>query len=288
MKPVILVTGGNGQLGNELQLLHFSYPAYQWVFVDVDEMNLTSKESIDAAFEQYKPSVVVSCGAYTAVDKAEEEKELTEKINATSVGIIADNCKKLNAELIHISTDYVFDGQGTSPYKPDQETDPLNHYGLTKRDGEVLAMEKNPKTVIIRTAWVYSSFGKNFVKTIMRLMGERSEISVVNDQIGSPTYARDLAKVIVKIITAKDTKYGIYHFTNEGIISWYDFTEEIKSIAGLSCMVHPIPSSQFPTPAKRPSYSVLDKTSLVEDYGIELKDWKDSLRECMQVLMPIT
>ncbi len=288
MKPVILVTGKNGQLGSELEMLHFSYPTYQWIFVDVDEMDLTSKTSIDEAFEKYKPTVVVSCGAYTAVDKAETDKEIAEMINATAVGIIAENCKKLNADLIHISTDYVFDGEGTSPYKPDQPTDPLNHYGLTKRDGEVLAQQNNDKTIIIRTAWVYSSFGKNFVKTMMRLMNERPEISVVNDQIGSPTYAKDLARVIVKIITSTEKKYGIYHFTNEGVISWYDFTEEIKDIAGLSCLIHPIPSSQFPTPAKRPSYSVLDKKSLVQDYGIKLKDWKESLRECMQVLMPIT
>lgn len=288
MKPVILVTGSKGQLGSELQMLHFSYPKFQWVFVDIEEMDLTNKESIDAAFEKYKPAIVISCGAYTAVDKAEEQKEIAEKINATAVGMIADNCKKLDAMLIHISTDYVFDGEGKAPYKPYQKTDPLNQYGLTKRDGEVLAMSNNPKTVIIRTAWVYSSFGANFVKTMLRLMHERPEINVVNDQVGSPTYARDLAKAIIKIIVSENQKYGIYHFTNEGVISWYKFAEEIKNIVGASCVVHPISSSQFPTPAKRPSYSVLDKNSIVEDYGIELIDWKKSLRDCMQALAPIT
>lgn len=288
MKPTILVTGRDGQLGSELQLLHFSYPQYHWVFVDRDEMDLSSKDSIDAVFEEYKPAYFISCGAYTAVDKAETDREMAEKINATAVGIIADNCKNNDTVLIHISTDYVFDGNGKTPYKPDEPTDPLNYYGLTKRDGEVLAFEKNPKTIVIRTAWVYSSFGANFVKTMLRLMSERDEISVVSDQVGTPTYARDLAKAIIKIIVKDNKIYGTYHFANEGIISWYDFAEEIKNIAGLTCRVNAIPSSQFPTPAKRPFYSVLDKTKIVEDYDIVLKDWKESLRNCMQILAPVT
>lgn len=287
MKPTIIVTGRDGQLGSELQSLHLSYPQYQWIFVDKAEMDLSSKASIDTIFTQYSPTYVVNCAAYTAVDKAETEREIAQKINGDAVGYIAENCKKIGATLIQISTDYVFDGNGTVPYEPAQATAPINFYGESKRVGEELAIAHNPKTIIIRTAWVYSSFGANFVKTMLRLMSERSELNVVSDQIGSPTYARDLANAIIKIILQEDKKYGIYHFTNRGIISWFDFASSIRDIAGLHCTINPITSDRYPTPAKRPKYSVLDKASIERDYQIDIKDWQESLRACMHILAPI-
>ncbi len=238
-------------------------------------------------FQQYQPHYFINCGAYTLVDKAETEKELSEKINGENVGYIAELCKQFNTTLIHVSTDYVFDGNAKHPYKTDDATNPVNFYGQTKLIGENLALAKNDKTIIIRTAWVYSSFGKNFVKTMLRLMSERNEISVVNDQLGTPTYARDLATAICEIIASGKEKYGVYHFTNTGIISWFDFAVEIKKLAGLNCTVHAIATSQFPTPAKRPHYSVLDKSKIAQDYSVQLKDWKVSLKECMQYLTDI-
>jgi dTDP-4-dehydrorhamnose reductase len=238
-------------------------------------------------FQQYKPAFFVSCGAYTAVDKAENEREFAEKINAHAVGIIAEQCKQTGATLIQISTDYVFDGNAQHPYTTDAPTNPVNFYGQTKLDGEKLALARNDRTIIIRTAWLYSSSGNNFVKTMLRLMNEKSEISVVNDQLGTPTYARDLAIAICKIITSEKQTYGVYHFTNAGIISWFDFAVEIKRLAKLNCTIHAIPTSAFPTPAKRPRYSVLDKSKIVNDYSIELRDWRESLKECMKYLQLI-
>jgi len=286
-KPVVLVTGKNGQLGSELLTLHVSYPQFQWIFVDWEEMDLLSKESIITAFRQYKPAFFINCGAYTAVDKAESEKEIAEKINADAVGIIAEQCKQIGATLIQISTDYVFDGNAQHPYTTDAPTHPVNFYGQSKLDGEKLALLHNDKTIIIRTAWVYSSFGKNFVKTMLRLMNEKSEISVVNDQLGTPTYACDLAAAICKIISSEKQVYGIYHFTNAGVISWFDFAVEIKLLAKLNCTIHAIPTAAFPTPAKRPRYSVLDKSKIVQEYSIELRDWRESLKTCMKYLQLI-
>ncbi|MDE1192758.1 MAG: dTDP-4-dehydrorhamnose reductase [Arachidicoccus sp.] len=283
----VLVSGKNGQLGSELLNAHVSYPQFKFIFLDREEMDLSSQTSIAQAFDKYNPDYFINCGAYTLVDKAETEKDLSEKINGENVGYIAELCKGLNATLIHISTDYVFDGNNKSPYKTDDKTNPVNFYGQTKLQGEQAALAKNDKTIIIRTAWVYSSFGKNFVKTMLRLMNEKEEISVVNDQVGTPTYARDLAIAICEIISSDKKEYGIYHFTNSGIISWFDFAVEIKNLANLNCKVNAIPTSKFPTPAKRPHYSVLDKSKIVEDYGIQLRDWKDSLKECMSYLQPI-
>lgn len=284
----VLVSGKNGQLGSELLSISMSYPRFKFIFLERDALDLASQTSIRVAFEQYRPDYFVNCGAYTLVDKAETERDIAEKINGVNVGYAAQLCRQHNTTLIHISTDYVFDGNSKHPYKTDDETHPVNFYGQTKLLGEELALKENVKTIIIRTAWVYSSFGKNFVKTMLRLMNEKDEISVVNDQFGTPTYARDLATAVCDIVSGGGKKYGIYHFTNSGIISWFDFATEIKHLANLDCRINAIPTRQFPTPAKRPHYSVLDKSKIVQDYGIVLKDWKESLEECLQYLKSIT
>ncbi|ANI89254.1 dTDP-4-dehydrorhamnose reductase [Arachidicoccus ginsenosidimutans] len=285
-QPIILVSGKNGQLGSELLSVFMSYPQFKFIFLGKEELDLSSEISINAAFQQYQPDYFINCGAYTLVDKAETERDLAEKINGINVGYIAELCNQYNTTLVHISTDYVFDGNAKIPYKADETTNPVNFYGQTKLLGEKLALENNEKTIIIRTAWVYSSFGKNFVKTMLRLMNERSEMSVVNDQLGTPTYAKDLAVVICKILASEKKQYGIYHFTNNGIISWFDFAVEIKKLAASTCTIHAIPTSAYPTPAKRPHYSVLDKSKIINDYSIEIKNWKDSLRECFKYMQP--
>ncbi len=284
-KPLVVVTGKNGQLGWELaQLKALNTFQFDFLFIDKEELDLSNPASIPAFFKQHKPQYFVNCGAYTLVDKAETERELTRAINATSVGVIAAECAAIGCTLITISTDYVFDGNGTSPYLPNQATDPLNYYGLTKQEGEQLALQNNPKTIIIRTSWVYSTHANNFVKTMLRLMKERPEIKVVGDQVGSPTYAADLAEAIIQIIEQLEsgaTHYGIYHFSNSGVISWYDFAVAINKIAGFNCNVLSIPTSDYPTPAKRPAYSVLDKESITKDFEIKLTDWLISLKKCI-------
>ncbi|MGF7231255.1 dTDP-4-dehydrorhamnose reductase [Arachidicoccus sp.] len=284
IKPTVIVSGKNGQVGSELLLLHVSYPQFNWVFLAREDLDLFSENSISKAFQEHRPKYFINCAAYTAVDKAEEERGLAEKINAEAVGFIAQKCKAFDTILIHLSTDYVFDGTGSSPYRTDGETNPVNFYGFTKLEGEKLALQNNKQTIIIRTAWVYSVFGKNFVKTMLRLMNERPEISVVNDQIGSPTYARDLALAIAEIISSEKKHFGTYHYTNQGVISWYDFAIAIKEISGSGCKVNAITTAQFPTPAKRPHYSVLDNLDLQKDYHIQPRSWKVALQECMKYL----
>ncbi len=287
--PLVIVTGKNGQLGWELNRLSNAIAeSYDFVFVDVDTLDLSKPKSIPAFFLQFKPAYFIHCAAYTAVDKAETEQELVYKINSESVGELAKECAKINCPFITISTDYVFDGKGTSPYKTDLKPNPLNYYGYTKWIGEKLALENWKKTIIIRTAWVYSSHAHNFVKTILRLMKDKSEIKVVNDQVGSPTYAADLAQAILQIVQqlqAGNEHYGIYHFTNSGVISWYDFAVGIKKLSGLNCKVLPVPSTEYPTPARRPAYSVMDTQKIVDDFGVELKDWYSSLQICMEMLL---
>ena len=275
------MTGKNGQLGSELLSLQLSYPDYKLVFLDRNDLDLSSLEGLSDLFEHYRPTFFVNAGAYTAVDKAESEKELALAVNGIAPGKIAALCQQFNTKLIHISTDYVFDGNGEHPYLTDHPTRPVNFYGLSKLQGEMAALKENEATIIIRTAWVYSAHGHNFVKTMLRLMNERPSIGVVSDQYGAPTYARDLALCIMDIIEKGADHYGIYHFTNEGKISWWDFAMAIKEMAGLSCQVNPITTAEFPTPAKRPAYSVLDKQRLKKDYGIIPRDWKVALKECM-------
>lgn len=286
MKPIVVVTGKNGQLGWELQQLASSFQdQYEFVFTDRTMLDLGAPESIAPFFDSVKPQFFINCAAYTAVDKAETEKDLAITINAISVGEIASCCARHQTKLITISTDYVFDGQGKAPYSTDTPTNPVNYYGYTKAIGEQKALENNPNTVIIRTSWVYSTYGNNFVKTMLRLMKERPEIKVVADQQGCPTYAADLAEAIMQIVTAAQNgnkSCGIYHYSNAGSITWFEFATAIKEIAGLTCSVLPIPTEAFPTPAKRPAYSVMDIKDIADVFGIELKEWKTSLRKCIE------
>lgn len=287
-KPLVVVTGKNGQLGWELQQLVANVEtAFDFFFTGREELDLSDPEMMLAFFQRHKPAYFINCAAYTGVDKAESEQEFTYTVNASSVGLLATECSKLNCPFITISTDYVFDGKGTAPYAIDHPADPVNYYGYSKWMGEKLALANNPHTIVIRTSWVYSSHGNNFVKTMLRLMKEKEELKVVNDQIGSPTYAADLASAILQIITrlaAGNVHYGIYHFSNEGQISWYDFAVTIRTLAGLPCRVLPIPTKDFPTPAKRPAYSVMDTQQIVRDFGVLLKNWKESLVQCISKL----
>ncbi len=285
-KPKIAVTGGNGQLGKELQEISSLYPQFEFYFLTREDMPVDQFDLVRNYFKTLKPAYCINCAAYTAVDKAEAEKDLAFLVNGEAVGVLAAICKEHNTKFIHISTDYVFNGEGTYPYTENFPTDPVNVYGASKLEGEKDAAGFNPDCIIIRTSWVYSSFGKNFVKTMMRLMNEKDEIRVVNDQIGSPTYAADLAEVILTIIgnaqlTTEKWVPGIYNFSNEGIITWYEFAVAIKEIINCPCDVKPITTTEYPTPAKRPAYSVLDKTKVQETFGVQLKDWKESLAVCI-------
>ncbi len=283
-KPIVLVTGKNGQLGNELQLLAPHFPHYHFEFTDVEELDITDKKKVDIFFAENKPVACINAAAYTAVDKAETDRELSMKINAESVGILAQNCNQIGARLIHISTDYVFDGTANEPYNEDYPVNPVNYYGLTKLKGEEKAIEHNSSSIIIRTSWVYSFFGNNFVKTMIRLMKEREVVNVVSDQYGSPTYAADLAEVIMKIVFFADAPAGIYNYSNEGNISWFDFANEIKNIAGLTCIINPVDTAGYPTPAKRPAYSVLSKEKIISTFDIKTIPWQISLKKCIDLL----
>jgi dTDP-4-dehydrorhamnose reductase len=284
----ILVTGANGQLGMELRDLSAAYPQYEFIFLSREQLAIENEKAVNSVFNAYKPKYCINCAAYTAVDKAEAETELAFLINAKAVGIIASACRENNTRLIHISTDYVFNGRATTPYKADDPVEPVNTYGASKLEGERLAILNNPGSIIIRTSWVYSSYGKNFVRTMLRLMKEKKEISVVNDQFGSPTYAADLAETILTIInghsrlTADHSPFRIFHYSNEGIITWYEFALAIKELAPADCLIHPITTAEYPTPAKRPAYSALDKTGIKEVFKIALKDWRASLKACVQ------
>lgn len=280
----ILVTGSTGQLGSELKDLVSLYKEYNFVFADRALLPLDNTERVLEVIESEQPDFIVNAGAYTAVDKAESEQEIADVVNHQAVRVMGEWCEQNNAHLIHISTDYVFDGNSASPLDVDATTNPINVYGATKLAGEEALKRVNPEAIIIRTAWVYSTYGNNFVKTMCRLMQERESIGVVQDQVGSPTYAADLAKVIMQIIASKDWRGGIYHFSNEGEISWFDFATKIKDIKGFTCEVNAIDSTAFPTPAKRPSYSLLDKSKLKEVYQINIANWEDSLREMLQKL----
>ncbi len=279
----ILVTGALGQLGSEINVLSKKYPQHEWIFVDKEEMPLDDLEGIKTALEHIKPTVIFSCAAYTAVDKAESEPELAKLINELSVAVIAKYAKANNVQLLHISTDYVFDGNSAFPLKEETKTNPINVYGQTKLAGEIACLTYNPDSIIIRTAWVYSKFGANFVKTMQRLMQERDSISVVNDQVGSPTYAADLANVMITILESGKWISGIYHYSNEGEISWYEFALAIKEIGGYHCEISGIPAANYPTPAKRPAYSLLDKTKIKNTYKIEIPFYKESLKKMMKL-----
>ncbi len=283
-KQVILVTGSNGQLGKELQCLASAYSQYEFVFASREGLALEHFGLVENFFIATKPHYCINCAAYTAVDRAESEEELATLVNGEAVGNLAAVCKQYNTKLIHISTDYVFDGESETPYKEDDVTGPINTYGRSKLLGEQLCMKEDENAIIIRTAWVYSSFGHNFVKTMMRLMNERNELNVVADQIGSPTYAADLAKAILDIISSGKWESGIYHYSNEGKISWYEFAQAIKEITDSKAIVHPIETSQYPTPAKRPHYSLLNKSKIKTVYEVAVPEWKESLKRCIALL----
>ena len=280
--PKIVVTGANGQLGKELQDLCSSFSKYEFVFLAKDDLPIHHFELVRNYFRTLSPAYCINCAAYTNVDKAEEEKDLAFQVNGEAVGVLAAICREHSTQLFHISSDYVFDGKATTPYREDAITHPINSYGASKLEGEVQALNMNPDTTIIRSSWIYSAYGKNFVKTMMRLMAERSEITVVNDQIGSPTYAADLAELIMQMLTTGKKYPGIYHYSNDGVISWFEFATAIKELVDYKCVVKPIPSSEYPTLAARPSFSVLDKSKIQETLGIRLKDWKKSLEACIR------
>jgi len=283
----VIVTGAGGQLGRELQALAAAFPSLEFVFADRSQLAIDDPGRIASFFDDNRPDWCINCAAYTAVDKAETEKEAAFRINGDAPGWLARACKVVGARMIHISTDYVFDGSSSTPLREDDKTDPINVYGASKLEGEDKALREHPDgTLIIRTSWVYSEFGNNFVKTMMRLMGERPSISVVNDQIGSPTYAADLAAAILHIVTGSNWSPGIYNYSNEGVISWYDFALAIRTLIGSSCQVNPIPSASFPTPARRPHYSLLDKSLIGKTYGLSIPDWHDSLEVCISRLLP--
>lgn len=287
-KPLIVVTGKNGQLGWELQqLVSQQQMDYDFLFTGREELDLSDPDLIQTFFQAHQPAYFINCAAYTAVDKAETEQAFAYTVNASSVGLLAAECARKDCVFITLSTDYVFDGKGTKPYTTDHPTDPVNYYGYTKLTGENLALANNPQTIIIRTSWVYSVHGNNFVKTMLRLMKDRSELNIVNDQVGSPTYAADLAAVLLQVIDelAKGNRhYGVYHYSNQGVISWFDFATAIQQIADLHCQLQGIPSSAYPTPAKRPAYSAMDTQKIVSDFGVNLRNWKDSLAVCISKL----
>lgn len=280
----ILITGCNGQLGNEIQLLEKEHSEHQWFNTDVGELDITDQLAIEQFVQENQIDGIVNCAAYTAVDKAESDKELCTTLNTVAPAYLAAAIEKRGGWIVQISTDYVFDGTKHTPYVETDTPCPDGVYGNTKLAGELGVQKFCRQTMIIRTAWLYSTFGNNFVKTMLRLGKERPELGVIFDQIGTPTYARDLAQVIMTAIE-KGIRPGVYHFSNEGVISWYDFTKAIHRIAGISsCHVRPLHTSEYPTPAKRPAYSVLDKTKIKETYDIEIPYWEESLRECIEKL----
>ena len=280
----ILVTGCNGQLGNEMQLLSAGHPDFNYFFTDVKELDITDENAVKAFIEANSIDCVVNCAAYTAVDNAEAHEARADVLNHVAPGYLARAVHARGGQMVHVSTDYVFDGTGHVPYREDAPTCPATAYGRTKLAGEEAVKQECPESAIIRTAWLYSTFGNNFVKTMLRLGREKESLGVIFDQIGTPTYARDLAAAIFAVLE-QGIVPGIYHFSNEGVISWYDFTKAIHRIAGIAgCKVRPLHTEEYPAPAARPHYSVLDKTKIKETYHIEIPYWEDSLEECIQKL----
>lgn len=281
----ILITGCNGQLGNEMQLLEKENPQHTYFNTDVAELDITDQAAIEKMVMDHAIDGIVNCAAYTAVDKAEDNQELCRKLNSLAPGYLAAAIAKRGGWMIQISTDYVFDGTNHTPYTEEAPTCPNSVYGVTKLEGEQAAQKACEKTMVVRTAWLYSTFGNNFVKTMIRLGKEKPELGVIFDQIGTPTYAHDLAVAIFAAIN-QGVVPGVYHFSNEGVISWYDFTKAIHRIAGITtCHVRPLHTSEYPTPASRPHYSVLDKTKIKTVYGIEVPYWEESLEVCVRKLL---
>lgn len=280
-KRCILVTGANGQVGKELREWAVQHPELTFHFQGREDMPLTNFEMIRTVFHTLQPDVLINCAAYTAVDQAEQEKEMAFQVNAEAVAVMAALCREHGCRFIHISTDYVFPGDANKPYVETDATGPLNVYGASKLAGEMQALTLDPDAIVVRTSWVYASHGKNFVRTMLRLMAERTEVKVVNDQWGRPTYARDLAAILLTLATLKEVPGGIYHFANAGAANWFQFAEAIARHIGTSCAVLPIPSSAFPTPARRPAYGVLDTTKIEALTGLHPRPWEEALRECL-------
>jgi dTDP-4-dehydrorhamnose reductase len=284
----ILVTGANGQLGNEIRKLSLVKNRLKYIFTDVEDLDITDRTMTESFVGSEKMDFLINCAAYTDVDKAESETDSAFLINSTALANLAAVSRKYKIPVIHVSTDYVFDGKNSSPYNEDDITGPLTVYGKSKLEGEK-QLKDSHSSIILRTSWLYSSFGHNFVKTMLRLANERDELKVVNDQIGSPTYAEDLANVITELTElyfAFPEKFvpGIFHYSNEGSCSWYEFAKEIMKISGSQCLITPVTSLQYLTAAKRPAFSLLDKTKIKDTYGLEVPDWKDSLKSCLNLL----
>ncbi|WP_459187794.1 dTDP-4-dehydrorhamnose reductase [Parabacteroides sp. APC149_11_2_Y6] len=284
----ILVTGANGQLGNSIRLKTNQHPQYNFLFTDVDTLDITDAAAVKAMVKDNQVNYILNCAAYTAVDKAEDNEDLCRRLNCDAVHVLGEAAREANAKIIHVSTDYVFSGTNYRPYKETDDTRPVSAYGRTKLAGEEALVKVCPDAVIIRTAWLYSEFGNNFVKTVLRLGKERDQLGFVFDQAGTPTYAGDLAEAILTIVTADEKGTfvpGIYHYSNEGVCSWYDFTVKVLQIAGIECNVRPIETKDYPTRAVRPPYSVLNKGKIKETYGITIPHWEESLRICLKQLL---
>ncbi len=285
MKKRILVAGGNGQLGKCLQKLQEQYEdEFEFMFTDSGEMDITSEDQVEEIFESFRPGFCINASAYTAVDLAEKEPEKAYAINAEGVCNLAEACRKFNAVFIHVSTDYVFDGETEIPYDEDNFTSPLGVYGASKREGEIMALEANPHTIIVRTSWLYSEFNKNFVKTMLHLFEVKNELSVVDDQFGQPTNANDLAEAIMKMVRSSYLVYGIYHFSNYPETTWFQFAKKIAEFSGSSIQIHPITTDQYPTPAKRPHRSTMSLDKIEEIYRVVPRNWENSLEECIEIL----
>jgi dTDP-4-dehydrorhamnose reductase len=290
--PTLLVTGANGQLGSELRDLAYSLPQHRFVFTDVGELDLTDGPAVQAALATQRFDFCINAAAYTAVDKAETDAETVRRINVQAVEHLARACQAHQTVLLHISTDFVFDGQKNRPYTEADAAQPLGVYGQTKLEGEQAALRLQPQTMIVRTAWLYSQHGANFVKTMLRLGRERGQLRVIADQVGTPTYARDLAAALMDMVEAwgqrspaeRASLCGTYHYSNEGVASWYDFAHAIFALAGLPVALEPIPTSQYPTPARRPTYSVLDKQKIKAAFGLAIPHWRDSLAKCLAIM----
>lgn len=282
----ILVTGSKGQLGNEIRVLAGDYPDFDFIYTDIEELDITDPLMVESFFIANKPQVIINCAAYTAVDKAESDEATAFLINATAVENLAKSAATIGALFVQISTDYVFDGKSYLPYSETDETNPQSAYGRTKLAGENAVFKYAGKGLILRTSWLYSAFGNNFVKTMTKYGIEREELNVVYDQVGTPTYARDLAKAILDIVPAAMQHSGteLYHYSNEGVASWYDFAKIVIDLSGISCDIKPIRTKDYPLPAPRPSFSVLSKSRIKEIYKIRIPYWSDSVKDCIQRL----
>ena len=286
----VLITGSNGQLGSEIKDLAANYKKLDFVFKDLPELDICNFKALQAFLIDHKINVVINCAAYTAVDKAEEDAEITERVNSTGVLNLVNALQTVNGKLIHISTDYVFDGNHFLPYKESDPVSPIGVYGETKRAGELSVINSDIDSIVIRTSWLYSSYGNNFVKTMLRFGNEKENLRVIFDQVGTPTYARDLAKTCLEILCENTSeniskKGNLYHYSNEGIASWYDFAIAIMELVNINCKVNPIQTKDYPTLAKRPHYSVLNKSKIKTDFKIEIPYWRDSLKDCIEKII---